>query len=124
MYIEKREYHLRSQHIAPFLEMVEKRELPLFGEAGDHVIGYFYSEIGDLNLVTVLWRWETLEQRDSVRRDLIGRFFQTGLEQELESHVVRQTNAIWKVAPFFDAQNMRLFAASHVGRPEPSRQQE
>jgi hypothetical protein len=111
MLIEQRIYDLRPAALSRFMDMIRERELPLLQEASAHIIGYYQVEVGELNRVIGLWRWDSLEQRSQIRGAMILRFLAAGLDRELEELVVGQRNELWLPAPFFDVHTQRLLAS-------------
>ncbi|MBO9380610.1 hypothetical protein GG804_28000 [Sphingomonas histidinilytica] len=108
MLIEQRIYNVKPGALPRFLDLVEREELPLLGEAGKHISGYYFTEIGELNAVIGQWKWDSMDQRKAVRDAMIGRFLAAGLDSRLLGLTVSQSNQLWQAAPFFDADKGRL----------------
>lgn len=69
MLIEKRTYTLYPGQVAPFLAIYEAEGLALHTRYLN-MIGYFTSEIGPLNQVITMWRYDSMQQRDDLRAQL------------------------------------------------------
>jgi hypothetical protein len=67
MFVEKRIYNLKPGQVHRFLEYVEKEELDMIGQRVNNIIGYYYSEVGELNQVIGMWKYDTLEERAAGR---------------------------------------------------------
>jgi hypothetical protein len=66
MIIEQRIYELRPGTVHGFLKAYEDEGLALQTEALGKLLGYFVSEVGELNRVVQLWGFDSYEER--VRR--------------------------------------------------------
>ncbi|MBT2304057.1 NIPSNAP family protein [Variovorax paradoxus] len=63
MIIEQRIYELKPGTVAEFLKVYEAEGLALQTEALGRLLGYFVSEVGELNRVVQLWGYESFEDR-------------------------------------------------------------
>lgn len=70
MIIEKRTYQLKPGAMHEFLKAYEEEGLAIQGPALGNLIGYFVSEIGELNRVIQLWGFDTFEDRTKRRAEL------------------------------------------------------
>ena len=68
MIIEERDYRIKPGKIGQFVSTYEKHGLPIQKELLGTFLGYFTTEIGELNHVVALWGYESLDDR-LVRRD-------------------------------------------------------
>lgn len=66
MIVEQRIYELRPGALHEFLRAYEQDGLALQSEALGQLLGYFVTEVGELNRVVQLWGFDTFEDR--VRR--------------------------------------------------------
>ena len=69
MIIEKRTYTLHPGKLPEYLALYEAEGLALHTKYLP-MAGYFVSEIGPLNQVITLWRYESMQQRDHLRAKL------------------------------------------------------
>lgn len=69
MIIEKRTYTLHPGKTQEFLEMYEREGLPLHTKYLP-MAGYFISDIGTLNQVITMWRYESMAEREEKRAAL------------------------------------------------------
>lgn len=68
MIIEERDYRVKAGKLAQFVSTYEKHGLPIQLELLGKFLGYFTTEIGELNHVVALWGYESLDDRQQ-RRD-------------------------------------------------------
>lgn len=68
MIIEERDYRIKPGKIGQFVSTYEKHGLPIQQELLGTFLGYFTTEVGELNHVVALWGYEGLDDR-LVRRD-------------------------------------------------------
>ena len=69
MLVEKRTYTLHPGQMQAFLAIYEAEGLPLHTKYLD-MLGYFTSDIGTLNQVITMWRYESMQQREDLRARL------------------------------------------------------
>lgn len=72
MIVEKRIYKLKPGTMQEFLRLYEAEGLGLQKEAYGNLVGYFVSEIGELNRVVQLWGFDTFEDRQKRKAALSG----------------------------------------------------
>ena len=70
--------------------------LPILG----NLVGYYSSEIGDLNLIVHLWGYESFEERTRRRAELIANEGWKAYVEKVRPWIVRQENRILVPAPF------------------------
>jgi len=63
MIVEQRIYELKPGSAHAFLKAYEAQGLELQRNALGNLLGYFISEVGDLNRVIQLWGFESFEDR-------------------------------------------------------------
>ncbi|MFM2058581.1 MAG: hypothetical protein RLY71_2966 [Pseudomonadota bacterium] len=63
MIVEQRVYELRPGALHEFLRAYEQEGLALQSEALGKLLGYFVTEVGELNRVVQLWGFDTFEDR-------------------------------------------------------------
>ena len=68
MIVEERDYRIKAGKLGQFVSLYEKHGLPIQIELLGKFIGYFTTEIGELNHVVALWSYESFEDRQQ-RRD-------------------------------------------------------
>ena len=68
MIYEMRTYKFRPMGVAEWLSLYRKEALPLQQEFLGDLVGFFNTEIGNVNQVVHIWRYEGLDDR-ARRRD-------------------------------------------------------
>ena len=66
MIIEERDYRIKPGKIGKFVSTYEQHGLPIQKELLGTFLGYFTTEIGELNHVVALWGYEGLDDRLAV----------------------------------------------------------
>lgn len=112
MYVEQRTYTLKPGCIAQYFSLYESKGMAAQARYLPNMLGYYASEIGDLNEVIHLWAHDSLDAREENRERMrADREFQD-YWQEVREIVVRQRTRIMKPAPFFADKLQRLVAAA------------
>ncbi len=95
MIVEERDYRLRPGKLRLFVATYEEVGLPLQREFLGRLLGYFTSEIGELNHVVSLWGFEGLDDRMLRRtRMLADSRWQTYLDQVTDLIDVQSTRIL------------------------------
>lgn len=68
MVYEERDYRVKAGKLAQFVGLYEKHGLPIQVELLGKFMGYFTTEIGELNHVVAIWGYDSLDDRQA-RRD-------------------------------------------------------
>ena len=67
MIVDVRTYTLVPRKMAAYLELFEKHGLPVMQRHGLELMGYYMSQIGPLNQVVHLWRYDSLADLERKR---------------------------------------------------------
>ena len=95
MIVEERDYRLRPGKLRLFVATYEEVGLPLQREFLGRLLGYFTSEIGELNHVVSLWGFEGLDDRMLRRaRMLADSRWQTYLDRVTDLIDVQSTRIL------------------------------
>lgn len=70
MIVEMRSYSLKPGSVGEWLRLYEAMGLPIHTEILGNLVGYFHTEIGDVNEVIHMWGYETFEDRQQRRARL------------------------------------------------------
>jgi hypothetical protein len=70
MIVEQRTYTLHHGTMATYLERYEKNGLPIQKRYLGPLLGFYVTEIGTLNQVVHLWRYDSLADREQRRAKL------------------------------------------------------
>ncbi|WPB85968.1 NIPSNAP family protein [Sediminicoccus rosea] len=72
MIVEERDYRLKPGKLGLFVSTYEKHGLPLQVKYLGKFLGYFTTEIGELNHVVALWGYEGLDDRARRRAAMLA----------------------------------------------------
>lgn len=100
MIVEKRTYTLRPGAMHEFLKAYEAEGLAIQSEALGRLLGYFVSEVGDLNQVIQLWGFQSFEDRQKRRAALATSAEWKMFLGKAVGMVVGQHNELLTPAPF------------------------
>jgi hypothetical protein len=98
MIIEERDYRLKPGKLGLFVSTYEKHGLPLQVKYLGKFLGYFTTEIGELNHVVALWGYEGLDDRARRRAAMLA-------DPEWQAY-------LGMVADYLDVQNTRILTPS------------
>lgn len=100
MIIEQRIYELKPGTLHEFLKVYEAEGFPIQSEALGRLLGYFVSEVGELNRVVQLWGFDSFDDRVRRRADLSTRSEWRAFLSKAVTMVVSQRNELLTPAPF------------------------
>jgi hypothetical protein len=72
MIVEERDYRIRTGKLGLFVATYTEHGLPLQLEFLGGLLGYFTTEIGELNRVVSLWRYDDLADRSARRGRMLA----------------------------------------------------
>lgn len=100
MIVDVRTYTLIPRKTPVYVELFEKHALPVMKRHGLELMGYYTSQIGALNQVVHLWRYDSLAdlERKRTARDADPEWAQ--FLTRTEGMVLMQDNKIMKPAAF------------------------
>lgn len=100
MIVDVRTYTLIPRKMPVYLELFEKHALPVMQRHGLELMGYYTSQIGALNQVVHLWRYDSLAdlERKRTARDADPDW--AAFLARTEGMVLMQDNKIMKPAAF------------------------
>jgi hypothetical protein len=98
--VEQRNYTLCSGKVAEYLRLYEEEgfaiQQPILGE----LIGYFSTDIGTLNQVVHMWRYEDMADRTTRRAALAADPRWKAFVPKIQALILHQENKILIPAPF------------------------
>ena len=100
MIVEERIYTLEVGKAPEYLRLYEQEGLAIQTPILGNLIGYFSSEIGELNLVVHMWGYESFEERTRRRAELMADPGWQAYVAKVRPLVLRQENRILIPAPF------------------------
>jgi hypothetical protein len=100
MYFEMRIYTIRPGMLSDYMAHFENIGLPIIKRYAE-LVGYWYTDIGDLNQVIHIWRYESLDQRTARRKKLFeDREWQSKFLPDAMRMLEKQENRIMHAAGF------------------------
>jgi NIPSNAP len=72
MIIEERDYRVRHGQLGPFIEAYGTHGLAIQKEHLGKFLGYFTTEIGELNHVVAWWQYDSLADREARRERMMA----------------------------------------------------
>ncbi len=72
MILEERDYRIVPGRMKEFLKAYETLGLPIQKEFLGEFVGQFTSDIGELNHVVALWRYESMADREARRAKMLA----------------------------------------------------
>jgi hypothetical protein len=99
MIYEQRTYTLQPGKVPAFLEIFEREMLPVVTKHL-HMVGFWYTEIGELNQVVHMWAFEDLNHRATQRQKFLTDPALTNVLPKIREITVKQESKILMSAPF------------------------
>lgn len=100
MIIEHRTYQLKPGTLQEFLRTYEAECMPIQVAVLGEMLGYFVSEVGHLNRVIHLWKFDSFEDRQNKRAKLWSIPEWKAILEKLGPMIVDQHNELLTPAPF------------------------
>jgi hypothetical protein len=112
MFVEERIYTLKPGCIGEYFALYESKGMAPQLRYLNVMLGYYASEVGDLNEVVHLWGHESLDARDANRDRMRADPEFQKYWQEVRQLIVAQRTRILKPAPFFQDKLSEMIAVS------------
>lgn len=104
MLVEQRTYTTHPGRLRDYLALYEARALAIQLRILGRMVGYYHSEIGELNQAVHLWAYRSLDERAERRAALLADEGFQAYVREMLPLLVRQESRILRPAPFFTPQ--------------------
>ena len=101
MYVEERIYRLKIGAAAEYLKHYEHEGMKVQLRHLPHMVGYYFTEVGPLNLIVHLWAYESLDQREKCRAAMSADPDWQKYLGKIRPLMETQESRIMKCAPFF-----------------------
>ncbi len=114
MIVEQRSSTIKPGSAPLYFSNYEQLGLTIQRRMLGNLVGYYVTEIGELNVIVHQWAYENLADRDQ-RREKLGQEadWKAYLAKSREAGLVlKQENCILKAAPFFDPILRAMLAAA------------
>ena len=100
MLVEMRTYTLKPGSIATYLKLYEEKGMRVHREILGNLIGYFTTEIGDINQVVHLWGYASFEDRQLRRARLATNEEWQAFLKAAQPYFEKQENKLLNCASF------------------------
>ncbi len=100
MIVDMRTYTLKMGKVKAYFTMYEQEGYAIQRKYLGDPIGYFSTEIGNVNQVVHMWKYESLADRDQRRAALSADSGWMAYIQKASEFLITQENVILKSAPF------------------------
>jgi hypothetical protein len=100
MVYEERDYRIVAGRLGEFVKIYGEHGLPLQKKYLGQFIGYFTTEIGELNHVVALWGYYSLGDRETRRKTMLADPEWQGYLDRVKGLIDIQTTRILNPVPF------------------------
>ena len=112
MYVEERMYVVQDGKGAEYFRNYEEFGLKVQLKHLPHLVGYYQTEAGPLNMVIHMWAYDDLNQRDRCRAALFADPEWTAYLAKNRPLMVSQESRLLKCAPFFLERLKKMLGAA------------
>jgi hypothetical protein len=99
MIVDERTYRIHPGKLDEFIAIFEQHGLPVQRRILGNLIGYFTTDVGELNCIVQLWGYESMEDRSRRRKQLFGdpewaayRTMNTHMIQDMSNRILVSTS--------------------------------
>jgi hypothetical protein len=111
MYVEERMYTLKPGTAPEYLNYYQTHGMKVQLKHLPHMVGYYVTEVGTLNMIVHMWAYESLDQRERCRAAMSADPDWQAYTAKIRPLMKRQETRIMKCAPFFVDRLKRMLAA-------------
>lgn len=111
MFIEERMYRLKIGAVPEYLKHYQESGMSVQLKHLPYMAGYYYTEVGGLNMVVHLWAYDSLDQRDKCRAAMHADPAWQAYLAKTRPLMETQETRIMKCAPFFLERLKKMLAA-------------
>jgi hypothetical protein len=111
MYVEERMYRLKPGTAADYLKCYENEGMQIQLKHLPHMVGYYSTEVGTLNMVVHMWAYESLDQRERCRAAMYADPAWKAYLEKSRGFLETQETRVMKCAPFFIERLKKMLAA-------------
>jgi len=113
MIVEERMYTLQPGKVPDFLKHYQEEGMALQTRHLPAMVGYYFTEIGPLNMIIHMWGYEDLNHRAQCRAKMLADPEWQAYVKKVQPLLVNQETRILNPAPFFKA---KLEALAKAGK--------
>jgi hypothetical protein len=110
MYVEERMYLLQVGKAPEYFKHYENEGMRVQLKHLPHMVGYWFTEVGTLNMVVHMWAYDSLDQREKCRAAMYADPAWTVYLGKTRQLLEIQETRIMKCAPFFLERFKRMLA--------------
>jgi len=111
MYVEERMYLLQVGKAPEYFRHYENEGMKVQLRHLPHLVGYYLTEVGMQNLVTHMWAYDDLNQREKCRAAMQADPQWQAYLPQIRPQIVTQETRVHKAAPFFLERLQKMLAA-------------
>jgi hypothetical protein len=111
MYVEERMYQLQPGKVDEYFKQYGAYGMPVQLRHLPHMLGYYQTEIGPLNMVVHLWAYDDLDQRAACRARLFADPDWQAYRPRIKGLIVKMDTRVMRCAPFFVERLKKMLAA-------------
>lgn len=112
MYVEERMYTLVVGKANEYFKLYTEFGMAAQARHLPHMVGYYVTEVGMQNLITHMWAYDTLDQREKCRAAMQADPEWQAYLPKIRPLIVTQETKIHKCAPFFVERLNKMLAAA------------
>tara|TARA_Y100001970_G_scaffold39940_1_gene49217 strand:- start:181 stop:525 length:345 start_codon:yes stop_codon:yes gene_type:complete len=114
MIVEQRIYTLYPGNHQNYLKLYEEEGLDIQLEILGTLLGYYYTDIGNLNQIIHMWGYESLNERNIRRKKLFNNKKWLLYIDKVRPLILKQENQIMFPAPFFEPKVINLSSDDNI----------
>ncbi len=111
MYVEERMYRLKVGTAAEYLKHYETEGMKVQLRHLPHMVGYYFTEVGPINMIVHMWAYDSLDQREKCRAAMSADPAWRAYLAKIRPLMETQDTRIMKCAPFFVERLKKMLAA-------------
>ena len=111
MYVEERMYTLKVGTAPEYLKHYQNDGMKVQLKHLPHMVGYYFTEVGTLNMIVHMWAYDSLDQRDKCRASMSADPDWQEYLKKIRPLMERQETRVRKCAPFFVDRLKKMLAA-------------
>jgi hypothetical protein len=112
MFVEERMYTLHPGKVPDYLKLYQEEGLALQTSLLPAMAGYYFTEVGTLNMIVHMWAYEDLKQRAECRARMAADPAWQAYVKKVQPLVLHQETRIMVPAPFFKAKLEAMLKAA------------
>jgi hypothetical protein len=111
MFVEERMYRLKIGAVPEYLKLYQDSGMAVQLKHLPHMVGYYFTEVGELNTVVHLWAYDSLDQRDKCRAAMQADPAWQAYVAKIHPLMETMDTRVMKCAPFFVERLKKMLAA-------------